>query len=93
MSYRIDFHISCPMGLSDDSSRLHAEILLAQGPGQDPAFSYPSGCPRYDGCPTCIWCYRRIHEMFASGEVSFYNDPRSVHGVFYATIPTPIRPK
>ena len=68
MSYIIDFYISCPMCLPEGSPKLHAEIRLAQGPGQAPAFSYPS-------------------------EIDFYNDPRSVHGVFRATIQKPIRPR
>lgn len=45
MSYIIDFYISCPMCLPETSPRLHAEIQMVQGPGQTPAFSYPSGCP------------------------------------------------
>ena len=38
MSYIIDFYISCPMCLPEGSPELHAEIRLAQGPGQTPAF-------------------------------------------------------
>ncbi len=93
MSYIIDFYISCPMCLPAGSPKLHAEIRLAQGPGQAPAFSYPSGCPRFDGCQACIDCYREIHRRFQSGEIDFYNDPRSVHGVFRATIQKPNRPR
>lgn len=93
MSYIIDFCISCPQCFPEDSPRLHAQIHLAQGPGQAPAFSLPSGCPRYHVCPSCDWCYRTIREMFFSGKVSFYNDPASVHGVFRATIPYPVRPR
>ena len=53
----------------------------------------PSGCPRFDGCQACIDCYREIHRRFQSGEIDFYNDPRSVHGVFRATIQKPNRPR
>lgn len=93
MSYRISFTISCPQLFPEESPRLPAEILLAQGPDQPPAFSIPSGCPRFDGSPACADCYRKIRTMFESGQVNFYNDPRSVHGMFYAVIPHPIRPK
>ena len=93
MSYRISFTISCPQLLSEESPRLPAEILLAQGPDQAPAFSVPRGCPRFSGTPACIDCYRKIRTMFQNGQINFYNDPRSVHGVFYAAIPRPIRPK
>ena len=82
MSYIIDFYISCPMCLPEGSPKLHAEIRLA-----------PSGCPRFDGCQACIDCYREIHRRFQSGEIDFYNDPRSVHGVFRATIQKPNRPR
>lgn len=92
MSYIIDFYISCPMCLPETSPRLHSEIQMVQGPGQTPAFSYPSGCPRFDGCQACVDCYREIFRRFQSGEINFYKDPRAVNTVMRATIPKLIRP-
>lgn len=92
MSYRIDFYINCPMYFPEESPRFHAEILLAQGPGQKPEFSLPIGCACFKNCSVCINCYKEIRRRFQSGEISFFNDPRSVHGVYCATISKPIRP-
>ena len=92
MSYIIDFHISCPMCLPETSPRLHAEIRMVQVPGQAPAFSYPSGCARFNGCQACMDCYREIRRRFQSGEIDFYKDPRAVNAVIRSTVPKPIRP-
>ena len=69
MSYRISFTISCPQLFPEESPRLPAEILLAQGADQPPAFSIPSGCPRFDG--RSVQCLSRGRSIFTMIRVRF----------------------
>ena len=93
MSYIIDFYIDCPQHFPHELNPFHASIMLVEAPGQNTFFTYPGGCGGYHNCPSCTSCCRTIRQMFVSGAVSFYHDPRSLHSMIHQSLPTPVRPQ
>ena len=92
MSCKIKFEISCPQCLPEDSPRLPAEIFYLEVPGRAPTFSFPRGCPRFRDCPACVDCYQQLRQMFSSGQITFYHDPRSLGTIQCISLLRPLRP-
>ena len=93
MSYIIDFYISCRCVSPKVLLNFTPKYGWLKAPVRLRLFSYPSGCPRFDGCQACIDCYREIHRRFQSGEISFYCDPRSVYGTYHVKLNQIICPR